>query len=192
MKRRLSLYFLLILLPLLLITGSVYCGWYYAGGGAGGVPCSGTYGQTSHTLGAYAWSANYRCYITPVTTDCSETSGSICAWLNQVNTTNQRVTLVLYDDDGGSGEPSTLLDSYEIDDTFSSAEAHCEAFTATISAGNYWVGACAESTVSYYGLEATTGGDGRYYTPGSYSVPSPWPHESDTTSAYDRTFYLSF
>jgi hypothetical protein len=164
------------------------------GGENAGAPgtCSGTYGTTTYTAGIAAVGASYRCYINKVTIDCSETSGQICAGIDDVNTSTAQATLVLYDDDGGSGEPSTLIDSYEIDDIVSDPTNHCEAFSGSVSAGDYWVGICFENSSSDYRHEATTGGTGRYYTPGSYTVPSPWPHATDSTSAYDRTFYLNF
>jgi hypothetical protein len=88
------------------------------GGEEAGAPggCSGTYGTTTYTAGIAAVGASYRCYINKVTIDCSDTSGQICAGIDDVNTSTAQATLVLYDDDGGSGEPSTLIDSYEIDD----------------------------------------------------------------------------
>jgi hypothetical protein len=164
------------------------------GGEEAGAPggCSGTYGTATYTAGIAPVGASYRCYINKVTIDCTDTSGQICAGIDDVNTSTAQATLVLYDDDGGSGEPSTLIDSYEIDDIVSDPTNHCEAFSGSVSAGDYWVGICFENSSSDYRHEATTGGTARYYTPESYTVPSPWPHATDSTSAYDRTFYLNF
>jgi hypothetical protein len=164
------------------------------GGTAATGNCSGTLGTTTYTAGQQTPSAATICYVKPITMDCDDTGGKFCARLYNVNTTDRRVSFGIYDDDGGGGEPSTLLDSYVVDDTFGTVTNHCEDFTATlVDTNTYYVGFCVEATQTSYGAEATSGSSGeRYIDHSSYTMPSPWPHATDSTSSYNRTIWMDF
>jgi hypothetical protein len=154
--------------------------------------CSGTYGTNSQAYNAGANNVPSG-YLAQITIDCNDSSFNICGQLDDYNTSDREVILVLYDDDGGSNEPSTLLESVTVDDTSESLQAQCEAITYSISSGIYWIGAIFESTTTKYGYLDTTTGTGRYIQNlGSFAAPDPWPHATDSTSTYNRSFWLDF
>jgi hypothetical protein len=88
---------LIVILSALLFATAAWaiCPAFYRLSGRGsGAPggCSGTYGTTTYTAGIAAVGASYRCYINKVTIDCSETSGQICAGIDDVNTSTAQAT----------------------------------------------------------------------------------------------------
>jgi uncharacterized membrane protein YcfT len=84
---------------------------------------------------------------------------------------------MVYDSDGGSGEPGTLLDSMAVSSSNSgSLDTVCENLTQSITFDNStaWVGWIGENTSSSYEAAATGGTKRRHMDLTSQTAPSTW------------------
>ena len=160
-----------------------------------GAACSGTYGRTT---GESNVSVNsYLIIVTSVTIDCSASAGSIIATLQDAHDATHEVIFLIYDDDGGSGEPGTKVwagDAMYDAGTEATFADITDTFSAlSLTTGNYWIGMLYESTdtETKYRYEATSG-QARYYDNVNFTPPETWDYGEDTHSTAERVIWLSF
>lgn len=166
---------------------------------AAGGSCSGNYGRESASNETTP--SVYQCIINQVTLDCSASSGTVMALVKDANDTSSEVIFAIYDDDGGSNEPNTLLwaSSECYDDTCDVTGDTDTAFDdigqnfsgLSLEAGIYWVGVCYESTITDMKYEASSG-IVRTKTNTSHAAFSPWPYATDSNLTSERAYWISF
>jgi hypothetical protein len=90
----------------------------------------------------------------------ADTGDEICARIENYDQSTYEWTFMVYDSDGGSGEPGTLLDSMAVSSSGSgSMDTVCEYLTQIVTFDNAtaWVGFIGENTSSSYEAAATGG-----------------------------------
>jgi hypothetical protein len=148
--------------------------------------CSGTYTTARDTLSGSGTA--FKTWLTKHTLGCAGTITEMYAYISWANTSAREIKLVVYDNDGGSGEPSTK--EYESAALFNAAwnsswglrglSGISQAIDANTD-GIVWVGIMMESADTQRGYDLNTGNsDERSYVSASFVVESPWPHATDT------------
>lgn len=164
--------------------------WDYLSGSA----CSGDIGTKSGAeYNVWANSA----FLVQVTANCTGSVKRVGATLKDIDTGTRRVIYVAYDDDGGSGEPGTLL--WESDPfwmgpsagVFIQLQQYISGGLSVTNGDNLWVGVIFESGDSDHQGDAT-GGTGRFDSLASFAAPATWDAAGDTDSAYDRAFWITY
>lgn len=162
----------------------------------GGGGCSGDYGPTLET-GTDGNATNYRILLTRISLDCDGTIENINGWLGAGEDGDHNFVFVLYDDDGGSGEPGTLLwnSSFSVVQNGQPQAWYDDiSISEAVTAGYVWAGIYVESgQIKWtYNIGA---GEVRWETVADYqesSIPSPWVPGDDDHSTAERTFYIGF
>ena len=186
----------LIIATLFLLFG--FLGPHNAGVPIQDVACTGTagtdVGSTSYNMAA----ANYG-YLMEVTVSAgcqADTGDEICTRLDEWDTSTKEVELIIYDSDGGSGEPGTLLDNVSATGSGSVMTTVCENLTQTVTFNNStaWIGFIGESTSTAYEAAATGGTKRRYIDLDSQTPPGTWNAAGDThdDSGRDIDVYITF
>jgi hypothetical protein len=182
---------------------ALFVGWYgphlYGiGGGGGVVACTGTagtqIGDTRYNVGSTEFA--YLMEV-DVSAGCqADTGDEICAGIDDWSGT-YIFYLMVYDSDGGSGEPGTRLDYVQASGSGSTMTQVCENLTQSITFNNStaWVGFLYDgpSTTPGYNAATTTGVERRYIdSPGS-TPPATWNAAGDThNTTRDIDAYITF
>jgi hypothetical protein len=131
---------------------------YYYGAAetdSGATACTGTAGTDVGSTEYNVANVNYA-YLMEVTVSSgcqADTGDEICAVIKNYDQSTYEFTFMVYDSDGGSGEPGTLLDSMAVSSSNSgSLDTVCENLTQSITFNNStaWVGWIGENTGSSY------------------------------------------
>ena len=163
-----------------------------------GAECTGDIGTTTYDSDNNT-KTDYKGYVTEHSITCTGTLVSISAVLANVDTVASEYILVLYDDDGGSGEPGTLLASTTKDLDSGTDEDTFLTLTKTISESvtngdTVWIGFFTEDQGSRY--RTLTGGTGRLVqlTEAEFLTPPDWGDiaATPTTSTLDRVGWVSY
>jgi hypothetical protein len=155
--------------------------------------CSGNYGNTWEDGTQSGIVINYM-QVTKIalTGACSGSDPTLHAYLTDNATTNN-FWFIVYDDNGVGGEPGTLLYTSTAISTVNGTQwfTHVSAISCLVSTnGSLWIGIISGGSVTpYYKAGGTPT---RTVDNGSTNPPSTWPLDTDTHSANQRGFYLSW
>jgi hypothetical protein len=165
----------------------------------GASACTGTAGTDVGSTEYNVANVNYA-YLMEVTVSSgcqADTGDEICAVIKNYDQSTYEFTFMVYDSDGGSGEPGTLLDSMAVSSSNSgSLDTVCENLTQSITFDNStaWVGWIGENTGSSYQAAATGGTKRRHMDLTSQTAPSTWntSGDSEDDNGRDLDVYITF
>jgi len=154
--------------------------------------CSGTYGNTwEDGLPSGLSAGEYVIERIQLTGSCAGSNPTVYISTYETGPVNN-LKFVIYADNGGGGDPGSLICFPVAGQTISDSTLHWlnKAVTGgTCLSGYAWVGAGGDGV--WYQHYKNVGTSRRYA--GSYdSPPDPWPSESDTESSTTRGIYLSW
>jgi hypothetical protein len=163
------------------------------------VACTGTAGTDVGSTEYVIANANHA-YLMEVTVSSgcqADTGDEICARIENYDQSTYEWTFMVYDSDGGSGEPGTLLDSMAVSSSNTgSMDTVCEYLTQIVTFDNAtaWVGFIGENTSSSYEAAATGGTKRRHIDLASQTAPGTWNAAGDThdDSGRDIDVYITF
>lgn len=159
-------------------------------GSGGAASCSGIYGNNAAQNSNQGGASNLA-ILSRVTIDC-DSPASYSLNVRGKNDYSEQYILVIYANSGG--EPGSLVEASsaqatpndEDDATFSVS------FTASLSAGDYWIGIIAgHHAIGIYDT-ASTGGTTRQVTLASFAAPATWNTSTDTDRTWNMAFWLDF
>ncbi len=161
-------------------------------------PCTGDNGPNAGTTAVIA-GANGKCIITKVALGLCGPTTSINIQHYQIAVsfnTSSEVILVAYDDDGGSGEPGTILGkttAFQVTPGLFSTygDTGWKSWISNPSLDNdIWIGACYEYSGTAYKYNAT--GASRLLTVGDFENPGNWDTGSDTPETREVRVQVRF
>ncbi|MFZ7127001.1 MAG: hypothetical protein ACOWWM_12690 [Desulfobacterales bacterium] len=194
-----------IAITLLLLSSPAWAGFGYtvyggghqavAAGGACADTASGDYGNTATDGSNFNVSQN-QILVTEI--DLSTDEGedpTLYAYIQDNNLGSAaNYKWVIYDDDGGSGEPGSLLyvsDSILIDQDAFAWDSLSSSGTGCLT-GKVWVGVILDGAIAPGLKYNNTGANTRYISNADFTPPETWDTDSDLTSTNARSFYMSF
>jgi len=159
-----------------------------------GSVCSGYYGL--ETQAANQQATIYQMIINKVTLDCDGTPSTLEQYLNTADTDAREIKFIIYDDDGGTGEPGTRLyvSAAMYNATWNSAQWIADASVGSVgslAAGDYYIGVIFESTSTtiFYTLAS---GTARVITNADFIPPASWNTGADLHSTAQRMCRIGF
>lgn len=159
-----------------------------------GTGCSGTYGLNSGASSTNP-SNQYQIVLNKITIDCSGTVSYVEQYLSDADLNYREVKYVIYDDDGGSGEPGTrLYTSAAVYNAGSAATLmwlQVSGVSLAVTPGDYWVGTIYESTATDTPYEVSTG-QVRSIVNADFNPPASWNTAGDAHFSTQRVVRIGF
>lgn len=192
-------FFVCLIFFLLPLASSAWMGPLLGSGGgqSAALSCaetaSGNYGKT-YEDGTSSNASQYRIFLLKIDLGAAEGSDPTIYCYLADDSSDGQVKFVIYDDDGGSGEPGTRLyvssSSTAVDS--SSFAWKSESTSTTCLTGVVWAGFIAGNAMNPGYQYKLSDGVVRYISNGNYDPPAAWNTDGDTHSTASCNFYLAW